>query len=208
MTLYAKADSLSTQMRTETGARLFAMADKGGSLMSRRYRRLAEQLARDEGGVRKAARRLGVAASTFSEHMHDLKNAKPTDIENAVKKLRVDWRFFTDASLGESPDYRRFVHSEKIVRDDVPASFVAWEADLAPRSYDPGVHRARMLASGFRFPPTQAAQWTRLFELILDEARGLGQTEAGRAETAAAKAEGDALGMVDLPAKPPRKVRR
>lgn len=178
------------------------MADGGATLMSKRYRILAKQLAQVEGGVRAAARRLGVHPSTFSEHMNGLKNAKQDAAANAVARLHLDWRFFNDPAIGENPQYTRFV-GRRVEReeDEPPESLTIWERG-APSSYDPAVHRARMMETRFRFPTDQAWRWGSIFENVLSERPA---SDEDRASMDDAKREADDLGALKPPKKPPKK---
>jgi hypothetical protein len=99
--------------------------------MSRRYRALAEQLTA-ELGLRGAARRLSVKPTTFADHLRGRSPAKLEDIENAMKKLRLDWDFFTNPALGDAPSYKRFVRGKPGARDHVRQVVEAWAAKMPP----------------------------------------------------------------------------
>jgi hypothetical protein len=93
------------------------MASKPPSLMSRRFRALAQTLIGVEGSGRAAARRIGMPDTTFAEYARGEKNAETRDIELAARKLGVKKSFFTDDDLGEAPDYR--AHLDTRVEYDV-----------------------------------------------------------------------------------------
>ncbi len=172
--------------------------------MSKRYQALARQLVKELGGLRPAASRLGVPASTFSDHLNGVKNAKQDAAENAVTRLHLDWRFFTDPTIGDEPIYTRFV-GRRVERDEdqAPESLLIWERG-APSSYDPARHRARMMETRFRFPADQAWRWGSIFENVLSERPA---SDEDRASMDAAQREADELGALKPPKQPPKKRR-
>jgi hypothetical protein len=187
-------------MRTGVGARLFAMADAQGKLMARRYQALARQLIQEHGSIRAAAGVLRVPHTTFAEHANGSKNAKQDSAENAVRRLRLDWRFFTDRSLGDNPNYKDFVGRQIVDYDEmVPESLLIWERSN-PNLYQPDRDRQRLLdQSAFRFEREDWHKWGLLWNLMLDESP---PKPPDAADMAAAKKEADELGALI----PPKKV--
>jgi len=140
--------------------------------MSRRYRVLAVQVARELGSQRKAARRVGCPPSSFSEYHNGIKHAESLQIERAVEHLGVSRDFFSDPSLGDKPDYRRFImKGGQSALGDLPKGLERWAgrraAEGRPVSRD---HILAMARTGFAF--TALTAWDRVYDLVVEQERG------------------------------------
>lgn len=87
------------------------VAPSAPSLASRRYQALVRQLS-DEMSQRAVSTRLGLSGQgAVSMYLKGERYAKLDKIERAVERLGLDRSFFDDPSLGDEPDYHRFLRS-------------------------------------------------------------------------------------------------
>ncbi len=91
-----------------------------GTLPQRRYLALLPQLAAElgDGWQSELARRWGVVPSLIQKQHAGTRMPGQKVIDAAIKDLRLDARFFYDAALSASPDYREFVAGVSRVERD------------------------------------------------------------------------------------------
>ena len=101
------------QSRPDGTRRWATLCPMSTRLSSRRYALLVDQLGdelgRAYGWQSRVARRLGIDQSTINRLVRRERATVGSDaIDRAVLRLRIDSRFFYDASLGDDPDYRDY----------------------------------------------------------------------------------------------------
>lgn len=78
-------------------------------LPTRRFRLLLSELAKSEGSLTKAAKKLGITQATASFIRNGDRAAGGETIQKAIKALSLESDFFYSAELGEAPAYRDHV---------------------------------------------------------------------------------------------------
>jgi len=93
------------------------------TIRQRRFRALMATFQEEHGyGWQSAlAKKVGVTQGLISHIVNDKKSPGPDCIEGAIERMRVSEDFFRDASLGEKPDYRRFVGKSRYAVDASPS---------------------------------------------------------------------------------------
>lgn len=202
--------NVSTPRATFGGMDLADDEAAASELWTQRVRLLIEQVWRANPKLtqRALAERIGIGETVISHILKDpprrrIGGENLTAIERATG---IRHEFFADPTLVD-PDYKQFIGppARVVVRDEEqpPDSLLVWEARLAPKAYDPQQHRQRLLDSKFRFPIEQAAKWTTVFDLVLDEKPPSAEDAASMK---AAEQEADDLGAL-RPSRKPTKGR-
>lgn len=113
---------------------------KDAGLSAKRFQLLCQQILAEmrgrwgdgpkSGAITRAAEKLDIQQGHFSQIIAGLRWAKMETIVPAAERIGVDLAFFTDASLGDEPDYHRFLKSEKSKSGTMPIPSPA-----GPQSY-------------------------------------------------------------------------
>ena len=167
-------------------------------LETRRFLLLIEQLAEVKGSKKAAARHIRVDPSYVVKLVSEPERKVGLEVlKRAEERLGLDSAFFHDASLGDAPSFQGHQAATRIERD-VPESFRIWREQLGPKDLPADVE-ARMLETGFRYAPEDAARWTIIYHEVVAELRGrrvASSVRASEEETARAKEEAEKAGLM------------